>query len=148
MKDPHDTQSHAPEPTTSPPRQEGQQRVLEAEILGPDDEKQERSYAYYQAHGQGAGGRQVFGQVFMGGMDQRACLSPAISFFLFLVCVVQFGLLAGIGFAVFMLLGNVVGSVVRLRMMMEGRASNPWLWRAGTWLVSFWLTAWLAGGLD
>ncbi len=35
-----------------------------------------------------------------------------------------------------------------MRLLMQGRQANPWSWRMGNWLISFLLTAWLAGGFD
>ncbi|MDO5484347.1 MAG: hypothetical protein Q4F27_05515 [Desulfovibrionaceae bacterium] len=138
---------HGPDPRLPAPAapQDERHRVLDAEVLGPNDDNDDREYTHqYQ---QQAGPHQVFGRVWTSGTDQRACLAPVGSLFLFLVCVIRFGLLAGIGFAVFLLIGGAVGSMVQLRMLMEGRRPNPWLWRAGNWLVSFSLAAWLAGGL-
>ena len=81
-------------------------------------------------------------------MEQNACLAPCITFALFLVCLAQFGLLAGIGFVFFHIVGSVAGSMRDMRLLMRGREPNPWPWRIGNWLACFLLTAWLAGGFD
>ena len=90
-----------------------------------------------------------FGHIWTSGrMEQNACLAPCITFALFLVCLAQFGLLAGIGFVFFHIVGSVAGSMRDMRLLMQGREPNPWPWRIGNWLVCFLLTAWLAGGFD
>ena len=96
----------------------------------------------------GTGGLR-FGHIWTSGrMEQNACLAPCITFALFLVCLAQFGLLAGIGFVFFHIVGSVAGSMRDMRLLMQGREPNPWPWRIGNWLVCFLLTAWLAGGFD
>lgn len=153
-------------------RPNGGRRVLDAEVLGPEDASGRegatgRSDAYRDGgntrhRGGGAGGRFYrmggafgdragagFGRVWTAtGADGNACLVPCITFALFLVCLSQFGLLAGIGFAVFHLAGAVAGSIRSMRLLMEGRRANPWAWRLGNWFVSFMLTVWLAGGFN
>lgn len=97
----------------------------------------------------GNGGGAGFGRVWTAtGADGAGCLGPCVTFALFLVCLSQFGLLAGIGFAVFHLVGSMVGSLRSMRRLMEGRPANPWSWRLGNWFISFMLTAWLAGGFN
>lgn len=90
-----------------------------------------------------------FGRVWTAtGADGAGCLGPCITFALFFVCLSQFGLLAGIGFIVFHLVGSVIGSIRSMRRLVEGRPPNPWSWRLGNWFISFMLTAWLAGGFN
>lgn len=149
----------------------GGRRVLDAEVLGPEDSSGRaggtgRPGPGWRGNGTGAGrpggGRFCrmggtfgdragagFGRVWMAtGADGNACLVPCITFALFLVCLSQFGLLAGIGFAVFHLAGGIAGSIRSMRLLMEGRQANPWAWRLGNWFVSFMLTVWLAGGFN
>lgn len=147
-------------------------RVLDAEVLGPEDPHRQGGRGAGRSDGcrggnawhQGgsAGGRFYrmggafsdragagFGRVWTAtGADGNACLVPCITFALFLVCLSQFGLLAGIGFAVFHLAGSIAGSIRSMRLLMEGRQANPWTWRLGNWFVSFMLTVWLAGGFN
>ena len=136
-------------------------RVVDAEVLGPDEDAHNRHYSRFRQEagdsqgfkqtfgprfGQTSGpaSGQIFGQVWsMNG--QRACTGPAVGFFLFLLCLVQFGLLAAIGFAVFLGIGSLVTGMLQLRLMMQGRDPMPWLWRVGNWLACYGLTAWLAG---
>lgn len=87
-----------------------------------------------------------FGRVWAGNTnDQWGCLPPCVTFALFLVCLAQFGFFAGIGFVFFHTIGAVMGVVRDLRLFSTGRVPNPWLWRAGNWAVSFFLTAWISG---
>ncbi|MSS26681.1 hypothetical protein FYJ44_01160 [Desulfovibrio sp. PG-178-WT-4] len=140
-----------------------QRRVLDAEVLEPGQEhsrndhdamfggqgqEQGRGFSGAQFGGFGSGGLH-FGRIWTSGRaDQNACLAPCISFALFMVCLAQFGLLAGIGFVFFHIVGSVAGGLRDMRQLMQGRQPNPWPWRMGNWLVSFLLTAWLAGGFD
>lgn len=156
-------------------------RVLDAEVLGPEDAPGREGMAGASGPGDGRGaGRSGgcrggawrqggaaggwssrmggtfsdragagFGRVWTAtGADGNACLVPCVTFALFLVCLSQFGLLAGIGFAVFHLAGAIAGSIRSMRLLMEGRQANPWTWRLGNWFVSFMLTVWLAGGFN
>ena len=87
-----------------------------------------------------------FGRVWTSGaQDQLGCLPPCITFALFLVCLAQFGFFAGIGFVFFHIIGAVLGVVRDLRLFSTGRVPNPWIWRAGNWALSFFLTAWISG---
>ena len=86
------------------------------------------------------------GRVWTGGaQDQFGCLPPCVTFALFLVCLAQFGFFAGLGFVFFHTIGAFVGVVRDLRLFSTGRVPNPWVWRAGNWAVSFFLTAWISG---
>lgn len=144
---------------------EEQRRVLNAEVLGPEEASaghtQERngSRGTEEPFGSRAddresqnafGNRRIrFGTVWSTGRaEQNACLAPCVSFALFLVCLAQFGVLAGIGFVFFHIAGSVIGSLREMRELMQGRKTNPWAWRIGNWLVSFLLVAWLAGGFE
>lgn len=151
-------------------------RVLDAEVLGPEDPPGRESATGRPGAGRSDGRREGtawrqgdtgggrfyrmggtfsdragagFGRVWMAtGADGNACLVPCITFALFLVCLSQFGLLAGIGFAFFHLVGGIAGSIRSMRLLMAGRQANPWTWRLGNWFVSFLLTVWLAGGFN
>lgn len=104
-------------------------------------------FFYRGSFGQTGGlGGMNLGRVWMGGTDQNGCMAPAITFALFMVCLAQFGFLAGIGFVFFHVIGAVMGVFRDLRLFSTGRVPNPWFWRIGNWAVSFLLTAWLAGG--
>lgn len=152
-------------------QENGGRRVLDAEVLGPEDASGREGAAgrsdacrdgnarhqegtaggRFSSMGGAFGGRAGagFGRVWTAtGADGNTCLAPCITFALFLVCLSQFGLLAGIGFAVFHLAGAIAGSIRSMRLLMEGRRANPWTWRLGNWFVSFMLTVWLAGGFN
>ena len=137
-------------------------KVVEAEVLhGDADAGHEREDArrdgtagsrreehfYYRAtygnRGDGFARLWSFGRE-----DGNACLAPCITFTLFLVCLAQFGFLAGLGFVFFHTVGAVLGALSEVRRLAAGRVSNPWLWRLGNWAVSFLITVWLAGGFD
>ena len=80
--------------------------------------------------------------------NSNACLAPCITFAIFLVCLAQFGFLAGLGFVFFHTIGSVAGTLRQMRLMTTGVMPNPWLWRMGNWALSFLVTAWFAGGFD
>ena len=159
----------APKGSLPPDNRPGEGRVFDAEVIGPDERESsdgrgqsgagqaggnawgegsssgQRFYRVGGTFGNGAG----FGRVWTAtGADGNACLAPCVTFALFFVCLSQFGLLAGIGFAVFHLAGSIAGSIRSMRRLVEGRPLNPWPWRLGNWFVSFMLTAWLAGGFN
>lgn len=112
--------------------------------------QQFRSRFFYRGtFGQTGGlGGMNLGRVWMGGNDQAGCLAASVTFALFMVCLAQFGFLAGIGFIFFHIIGAVMGVLRDLRQFSTGRLPNPWTWRIGNWAVSFLLTAWFAGAFD
>lgn len=122
-----------------------ERKVLDAEIVGqenPGRKRQEWEQARFA-------GEQKFNGVWtFSPLDRNGCLGPAITFTLFVICIAQFGILAGIGFAVFYIIGAILGSLRFTRMLMEGRPCNPWGWRVGNWTISLLLTIWLAGGFQ
>lgn len=117
-------------------------KAVEPEILGPSDDFS--ANANWQARYQSQKG--FSGVWVMPPVDRSGCISPAISFALFLICLGQFGVLAGLGFLVFYAIGAIAGGVHASRMLMEGKRYNMWAWRVGNWVISFILTVWLAGG--
>lgn len=167
-----------------PGSQEDRGRVLDAEVLGPEEGEGASGRAsagddkggpggghwgsaggpgaahgwtqggasggrYYRVGGVFSNGGAGFGRVWTAtGADGAGCLSPCVTFALFLVCLSQFGLLAAIGFVVFHVVGSIAGSIRAMRRLVEGRQPNPWSWRLGNWFISFMLTAWLAGGFN
>lgn len=89
------------------------------------------------------------GQIWMTGPgNSNACLAPCVTFAIFLVCLAQLGFLAGLGFVFFHTIGSIVGTLRQMRLMTTGVMPNPWFWRMGNWILSFLLTAWLAGGFN
>lgn len=123
--------------------QDNGKKIHEAEIVGQENQKQQEWQRQRYA------GQPIYGGVWsFSPMERQGCLGPAITFALFLICVGQFGVLAGIGFAVFYCIGAILGSMHFAKMLMEGRHANPWAWRAGNWTISLLLTIWLAGGFE
>ena len=149
-------------------------RVLEAEVILDDGQeqqgRQDQTYGPGQGHGGGnTGGRGFFYSRNFGGRgaggfaaggsplghiwvsqrnDANACLAPCVTFAIFLVCLAQFGFLAGLGFVFFHTLGSILGTLRQMRSMAAGKIPNPWAWRLGNWLLSFLVTAWFAGGFN
>jgi hypothetical protein len=125
--------------------------------------RQDGSEGYGQTDGRGRfyqrtfGGRNFgsfqsgspLGQIWITGRDSsNACLAPCITFAIFLVCLAQFGFLAGLGFVFFHTIGSLAGTLRQMRLMTAGVMPNPWLWRMGNWILSFLVTLWLAGGFN
>ncbi|MBD5553449.1 MAG: hypothetical protein HDQ44_03835 [Desulfovibrio sp.] len=117
----------------------GEQRAIEPEIIEPGQRFSSQGQRRYQ-------GQSFNGVWVMPGIDRDGCLGPAISLALFLICLAQFGVLAGIGFFVFYALGAILGAIHASHRLMEGKPCNAWAWRIGNWIISFALTVWLAGG--
>lgn len=125
-----------------PPKE---RKVIDPEIVGQESasEKQEAWQRARYANNTGFSGIWTFSP-----MDRSGCLAPAITFALFLICIAQAGILAGIGFAVFYTIGAIMGSLHFTRLLMAGRPVNPWGWRIGNWTISLLITIWLAGGFQ
>ena len=136
-------------PTEQPPRENGspqEPQVHEAEGL--------HEQGRHDEHGTGNGARRTsytvrfvqFGQSGFGATPSEGCLAPAITFGLFLGCLVQLGILAAIGFVVFWCVGAVVGTLLQVRRTLNRQPTNPWIWRVANWLVCLMLVSWLAEG--
>ena len=159
----------AAEGSLTPARRNDGGQVLDVEVLGQGDkagagaggnqdsrqvggngwsEQASSGPRVYRVSASYSNGR-GFGRVWTsGGVNGNGCLAPCITFAIFLVCLSQFGLLAGIGFAVFHAIGGIAGSIRSMRLLVEGQETNPWHWRLGNWFISFMLTMWLAGGFN
>lgn len=72
------------------------------------------------------------------------CAPAAVSLVIFFVLWAQYSLLAGLGFAVIHLLGNALGVYLQARKLVLGLPFNLWGWRVLNWLVSIFITMWLA----
>lgn len=81
-------------------------------------------------------------------IDNSGCLAAFITLCIFMACLFQWGLLAAIGFIVFHTIGNIISSIHSARQLMRGFMYNIWNLRIINWLISFFLTAWLAGGFN
>lgn len=118
-------------------------RVVDAEIVDSGTREGQNARSNYYVY------QPSMGRVWMGtyGGDQ-GCLAAFITFFLFMVCLGSYGLLAAIGFFVFHIIGSIMGAFQSSRCLMVGAPWNPWPWRCGNWIISFLLTVFLAGGFD
>ncbi|MBO5491156.1 MAG: hypothetical protein J5960_07015 [Desulfovibrio sp.] len=136
-------------------------RVVEVEVLH-DGQDNTGPRGGFDAGGRADGRRAFFysgsfGGVFtanggteaLGGLFREGCLAPGVTCGIALFCLVRLGFLAALGFVFFPTLGSALGFLRNLRQFGAGRPTfNPWPRRTVNWLVSFLLTAWLAGGLD
>lgn len=118
-------------------------RVVDVEVITPQEYRQGKRKGAQQKEPPRAAN---FSGAWVYSAPTAGCLPAVVTCALFLVCMAEYGLLAAIGFAVFHLVGNVLGSIRQTRQLMDGHIYNPWLWRTGNWLVSFLLTVWLAAG--
>lgn len=134
--------------TQNPENQNEQPKVHEPEIVDNDGYSNRNSKSYYYTT-RPSGRKVYYNNLFAySPVDMGGCLPACVSFALFFICTGQYGLLAGIGFLVFHIIGSILGSVRAARLLMNGIVWNPWPWRIGNWLISFMLTIWLAGGLN
>lgn len=79
--------------------------------------------------------------------DPLARWAPGVTLALFVVVLVRFGFLAGLGFLFFHLAGSAVGMYRNIRALTQGRTPHPWLWRLASWAAAFGLAGWLSGRL-
>lgn len=121
-------------------------QTLEVEIINPDGTREKVNPGRGRAW-RAAGERGMHGMAWnFAPMDNVGCAAAFVTCFIFLVCLGQYGALAGIGFLVFHGIGSIMGSVYFARRLMLGLPVNVWLWRVGNWIIPFMLTAFLAGG--
>lgn len=154
------------EKTTLPAPLQGQPtrptRPVEPEILRPEADSgwqqgggQSQSQRGYTQQGYTQRGQRFIFSTLNFGAPATAdgCLPGYVTLFLVGACLVQFGLLAAIGFTVFYAIGSAVVAVVRMQGVVDGRLSplldptkavGRWVPRCAVWVVCFWLTAWLA----
>ncbi|WP_300787392.1 hypothetical protein [uncultured Desulfovibrio sp.] len=133
------------QPSERPSRENGAPQVHDAEIL----HEQPRRDQY--GGGNGRAGHTIRFIQFrqsagFGPGPSEGCLAPAITFGLFLGCLVQLGILVAIGFVVFWCIGAVLGAVLQVRRTLNRQPTNPWIWRIANWLVCLMLVSWLADG--
>lgn len=122
-----------------------EKKTLEAEIV--------EEGTSYQSSGRGGGrygGRRAYVNrtITFAPVDTTGCLAGLISLTIFFACLFQWGLLAAIGFIVFHTLGSVISSIHTARQLMRGLPYNIWSLRICNWVISFFITAWLAGGFE
>lgn len=126
-------------------------KVLQVEILPPRDDERN----YYQQTGNNFSSP-GFGQRDYGpqgkivwsysNFNNPGCVAAAITFGIFLILVARYGLLAGIGFFVFHVIGSIINTMLASRALMAGRSYPLWPGRIINWLICALLTIWLAGG--
>ena len=131
---------------------EPQREVIEPEVLEPDQRARRgggQTYNGNDPRGAWRGGRVtwVYGWP-AASIDRNGCLAPGITLCIFVICWAQYGFLAALGFFFFHLVFGIIGSVQASRNLMAGRSFNMWLWRCWNWVFSFFITIWLAGGLQ
>lgn len=125
---------------------DGGKKPLEAEIV--------ESQTSYSSSGSNDsyGGRR--GRIYAGRtitfapIDTTGCLAAFITLSIFFTCLFQWGLLAAIGFIVFHTIGSAIASVHTARQLIRGLPYNIWSLRIINWVISFFITAWLAGGFN
>lgn len=142
-------QSNEPEIRGSAQDTENKAPVYEAEIVAPESSgshaggsKRAWQRVYYQP------GSSVNGVWMWSPLDSGGCLAGLITLAFLIACLGQFGILAAIGFLVFHTIGSIMGTLHSARQLMQGRIWNAWPWRIGNWLVSYIITAFLAGGFN
>lgn len=128
--------------------------VIDVEVVnrepgdGQNDSSRTRytasSYSSYQS-GSGNGPTVTFFSMAGTGAPghQGLPLASFITFFLFFACLFKWGFLAALGFAFFYAIGAAAGIYHNMRTVLQGRLPNPWFWRAGNWIVSLALVAWM-----
>lgn len=123
------------------PENEKSPKVLKVEILPPRDEGEEQYSAYSRKPGSSRNVIWTYSSY-----NNPGCLIASITFGIFLVLVAKYGLLAGIGFIVFHIIGSIASALLASRALIAGRPFSPWPARILNWLVCTLLTVWLAGG--
>lgn len=123
----------------------GEKKPLEVEIVENGSYYGSSGSRAYYGRRQGAyAGRTItFAPV-----DTTGCLAALITLSIFFACLFQWGLLAAIGFIVFHTIGSVLSSIHTARQLIRGLPYNIWSLRICNWIISFFITAWLAGGFE
>ena len=137
------------EPVISENRGDGGQerKAIEAEIVenGSSYQSSNTGADSYARQGRRAYARRT---ITFAPVDTTGCLAAFITLSIFFACLFQWGLLAAIGFIVFHTIGSVVSSIHTARQLMRGLSYNIWSLRISNWIISFFITAWLAGGFE
>ena len=139
-------------------QQDGNAQAVEPEILGPQDEPH-RGGAHESVtfrhirtdegdfQSGGAGGFRYFSwQSAPGGprLGNDSCLPGCITLIMLLTCITQFGVLAGVAFFFFYLVGSGIAAFISIQRFMLGAPLNPWVPRVVVWTACLLLTALLA----
>jgi len=75
---------------------------------------------------------------------ENGCFSVLLTLVLAISCVIQFGILAGIGFLVFSGIGSIFTFFLRVKSIMANRMFNPWFARVISWACAYMLIIWLS----
>lgn len=130
------------------PEAKEDRRVIEAEIVDSADSQEgwkgQGNYTTGQARGRTYMGRTLT----FAPIDNTGCLAALVTVTVFMACLFQWGLLAGIGFLFFHTIGSIFSSLHTARQLVRGLPYNIWSLRICNWIISFFITAWLAGGFD
>lgn len=127
--------------------------VIDVEVVSARTERREDAHEDGGGHagrfGGFGGGFHSGGVWFHSGLagDPLDRWAPAVTLALFVVVLVRFGFLAGLGFLFFHLAGSAVGMYRNIRALTLGRTPHPRLWRLASWAGSFALAGWLSGRL-
>lgn len=124
-------------------------KVLDAEIVDIDSDAPGHAPTYQDAYG-------ANGTAFLPAISLQStggCAAGIITIAIALICLAQYGILAAIGFYAFYLAGGLIGIFVLIRRSLSlNRLTAPisfiWTWRICDWLLSYLLTAYLAGGFE
>ncbi len=122
-------------------------QVIEPEVVDSNRANYEQKRAQW-SHEQSSSNFKVWTFNQSGGLGSRnndSCLPGLITIGIALSLLVQYGLLASIGFLVFYAIGSAIGFFVIMRNLMQGRAMSPWVMRVVIWLICAFITIGLAG---
>lgn len=124
-------------------------KVLDAEIVDSDSGAPGHAPTYQETYGAN-GTASLFATSLQ---STGGCAAGIITIAIALICLGQYGILAAIGFYAFYLAGGLIGLFVLIRRSLSlNRLAAPlsflWTWRICNWLISYLLTAYLAGGFD
>lgn len=136
----------------------GASQVVEPEILGPQDQERPGSahenVPFRHVHTEegdfksgGFGGFRYFSwQSAPGGLraGNDSCLPGLITLCMMLACISQFGVLAGVAFFFFYLVGSGIAAFISIQRLMLGAPLNPWVPRVVVWGICWLLTTLLA----
>lgn len=128
-----------------PTQKDGSPKVLQVEILPPRDDQE----GYAQGEEQRRYGNPYNRRIWSySTFNNPGCLTGSITFSLFLILLFQYGLLAGIGFFVFHIIGSVIIAIQASRSLMLGRPFSPMPARIINWIACYLLVTWLSKGIS
>lgn len=119
-------------------------KIIEPEIIDPDNGTQKNftSNTTYKVNYSGPG------YWYYSSTSSGSCLSPFITFCLFIFCMAQYGILAGIGFIFYQIVMAVIGCFRAVKRLSSVNSYNFWGWRCFSWAISLLLVIWQSGGFE